>query len=159
MSDPSPGFREIFFEVYEDLPKQGPGNRACAARALGLCHELPESPAILDLGCGVGGQTLHLAELTSGSILAIDSHAPSIERPKGTVAGRELSQRIHALVADMANPALPLGNYDLIWSEGALYNIGIGNALRICHGLLRPAAISPSRMRSGARRTPRPRSW
>ncbi|MCU0564906.1 MAG: hypothetical protein MUC33_24395 [Desulfobacterales bacterium] len=27
---------------------------------------------------------------------------------------------------------------DLVWSEGALYNIGIENALRICHGLLRP---------------------
>lgn len=138
MSDPSPRFLEIFFEVYEDLPRQGPGNRACAARALGLCHELPESPAILDLGCGVGGQTLHLAELTSGSILAIDSHAPSIERLKGAVAGRALSQRIHARVADMANPALPHGSFDLIWSEGALYNIGIGNALRICRGLLRP---------------------
>jgi hypothetical protein len=53
MSDPSPRVREIFFEVYEDLPRQGPGHRACAARALGLWHELPGSPAILDLGCGL----------------------------------------------------------------------------------------------------------
>ena len=48
MSQPDPRFWEIFFEVFEDLPRQGPGNRACAAKALGLCHELRESPAVLD---------------------------------------------------------------------------------------------------------------
>jgi hypothetical protein len=50
----------------------------CAARALDLCRELPQSAAILDLGCGVGGQTLQLADLTSGTIVAIDSHAPTM---------------------------------------------------------------------------------
>ena len=138
MSEPSPRFWEIFFEVYEPLPRQGPGNRACAARALGLCRDLPPSPAVLDLGCGVGGQTLHLAELTSGSIVAIDSHAPSIERLAATVAERGLSDRVRPVVGDMAQPGLPPESFDLIWSEGALYNIGIENALRVCHGLLRP---------------------
>ena len=37
----------------------------------------------------------------------------------------------------MARPDLPTASFDLIWSEGALYNIGIADALRICHGLLR----------------------
>jgi SAM-dependent methyltransferase len=138
MNTPSPRFWEIFFEVYENLPRQGPGNRDCAARALRLCEGLPPSPAILDLGCGVGGQTLHLAELTPGSISAIDSHAPSIERLKATLAARGLSQRVLARVGDMAHPDLSPASFDLVWSEGALYNIGIPNALRICHGLLRP---------------------
>ncbi len=61
MTELSPRFREIFFEVYENLPRQGPGNRACAARALGFCRDLPDYPEILDLGCGVGGQTFQLA--------------------------------------------------------------------------------------------------
>lgn len=42
MTELGPRFREIFFQVYENLPRQGPGNRACAARALGLCRVLPE---------------------------------------------------------------------------------------------------------------------
>ncbi|WP_291320519.1 hypothetical protein [Desulfonatronospira sp.] len=46
MNEPAPRFREIFFEVYQSLPRQGPGNRASAVRALGLCRELRESPAI-----------------------------------------------------------------------------------------------------------------
>jgi len=138
MTEPGPRFWEIFFEVYEPLPRQGPGSRSCAARALGLCRELPESPAILDLGCGVGGQTLQLAELTSGSIVAIDSHAPSIERLQAAAADRGLLQRVRAVVGDMARPEQPAGSFDLVWSEGALYNVGLRNALRVCHGLLRP---------------------
>lgn len=138
MSEPTSRFWEIFFEVYERLPRQGPGNRACAARALELCLELPPSPAVLDLGCGVGGQTLHLAELTSGLITAIDRHAASIARLQETVAERGLQHRIRASVGDMARLELPPRCFDLVWSEGALYNIGVEKALQVCHGLLRP---------------------
>ena len=120
------------------MPRQGPGNLAGAARALDLCGDLPPAPAVLDLGCGVGAQTLYLAELTSGTITAIDSHAPFIERLKKTLAARGLSQRVQARVGDMAHPGQPPESFDLIWSEGALYNIGINEALRICHRLLRP---------------------
>ncbi|MDZ4700204.1 MAG: class I SAM-dependent methyltransferase [Rhodothermales bacterium] len=74
------------FDVFESLPRQGPGNRVSAEKALGLCRELPASPSILDLGCGSGGQTLHLADLSPGSILAIDSHAPGIERLQAAIA-------------------------------------------------------------------------
>ena len=138
MPELTPRFWEVFFEVYEALPRQGPGNRACAARALGLCRDLPSAPAVLDLGCGVGGQTIHLAELTFGSIVAVDSHAPSIERLGRTLAERDLAHRVQPMVGDMAHPTLVRGSFDLIWSEGALYNIGIENALRICLSLLRP---------------------
>ena len=136
----APGARvwPIFLEVYEHLPRQGPGNRACAARALSLCRGLPPAPAVLDLGCGIGGQTLQLAELTSGSVVAIDRHAPSIERLRAAVAARGLSDRIQAVVGDMACLGLPPGSFDLVWSEGALYNLGLPQALRTCHGLLRP---------------------
>lgn len=138
MNELSPRFWEIFFEVFENLPRQGPGNRACAARAVGLCSDLPEFPAILDMGCGVGAQTLQLAELTAGSIVAIDNHSPSIERLRAAIAERGLSQRVRAVVGDMADPEQPLEHFDLIWSEGALYNIGLRKALDICYGLLRP---------------------
>lgn len=138
MNESDPRFWQIFFEVFESLPRQGPGNRDCDARALRFCEGLPSAPVILDLGCGVGGQTMHLAELTTGSIVAIDSHPPSIERLRTTIAVRGLSQRVQAQVGDMAHAGLPPESFDLIWSEGALYNIGLGNALGICHGLLRP---------------------
>jgi len=139
VSHPSPRFWPIFFELYESLPRQGPGNRDCAARALALCRDLPLAPAVLDLGCGAGGQTLHLADLTSGSIVALDNHAPSIERLRATVAENGLAARIHPIVGDMAEPGLAPASFDLVWSEGSFYNIGVEEALRVCRVLLRPA--------------------
>lgn len=138
MAELNPRFWEIFLEVYENLPRQGPGNRACAAKALSLCRELRDSPSILDLGCGVGGQTLLLAELTSGSIVAMDNHAPSIERLRRAIAARGLSRRLKAMVGDIADPKQPRASFDLIWSEGALYNVGLPTALRVCYELLKP---------------------
>jgi SAM-dependent methyltransferase len=138
MADPSPRYWEIFFDVYEALPRQGPGNRASAERALGLCRDLPAAPSVLDMGCGVGGQTLHLADLTSGAIVAIDRHRPSIERLTRTIAERGLAHRVRPMLGDMARPDFPPESFDLVWSEGALYNIGIENAVGICRRLLRP---------------------
>jgi SAM-dependent methyltransferase len=133
-----PRFWDIFFEVFETLPRQGPGNRACAERALSFCRELPPEPAVLDLGCGVGGQTLQLASLTAGSIVAVDNHAPFVERLERTVAERGLSPRVRPIVGEMASLDLPPESFDLVWSEGALYFIGLEKALGLCHTLLRP---------------------
>ncbi len=138
MSEPTARFWEIFFELFESLPRQGPGNRASAEKALGLCRDLPLRPSVLDLGCGVGGQTLHLVELTRGAIVAVDNHVLSILRLQATVAERGLGDRVRPMVGDIARSGLALESFDLVWSEGALYNLGIENALRICHGLLRP---------------------
>ncbi len=131
-------FQKIFFELYESLPRQGPGNRESAERALKLCGALPPAPAILDLGCGVGAQTLYLSELTAGTIIAIDNNAPSVERLKAKIERLGLEHRLTAIEGNMANPGLPAQSFDLVWSEGALYNIGIENALRVCRELLRP---------------------
>jgi SAM-dependent methyltransferase len=139
MNIPSSRFWKIFHELYEGLPRQGPGNRANTARALALCSGLPESPAILDLGCGSGFQTLLLAELVgTGSILAVDNHAPFINRLQAAIAERRLENRVNATIGDMANLDLTPGSFDLIWSEGALYSIGLQKALQVCNGLLRP---------------------
>jgi SAM-dependent methyltransferase len=136
--EPSPRFWEIFFELYEGLPRQGPGNRTCAVKALQLCRDLPPKPAVLDLGCGVGGQTLYLADLLQDAVItAMDSHEPSIKRLRDTVADHGLTGRIQPVVGDMANPGFLQRASTLIWSEGALYNVGIEKALRLYHGTLR----------------------
>lgn len=128
----------LFFELFEALPRQGPGNEACARRAFALCRGLPETPRIVDLGCGAGAQTMHLAAMSPGHITAIDAHGPAIETLRTRALHAGVADRIDARVGDMAEPGLPAASFDLVWSEGALYNLGLARALPICAGLLRP---------------------
>jgi SAM-dependent methyltransferase len=137
MSSPTNLFWQLFCEVFESLPRQGPGNRASTLKALALCKELPADAAVLDLGCGTGAQTLCLAEALAGSVIAVDNHAPSIARLQSLAQARGLDRRIQTIAGDMAGLELPEESVDLIWSEGALYNIGIDKALQLCRRLLR----------------------
>ena len=93
---------------------------------------------MLDLGCGTGAQTLHLAELTSGPVLAVDLHAPFVARLNAEIDRRGLAPRVRAQAGDMAGFEPATARFDLVWSEGALYSIGLARALRVCHDRLRP---------------------
>lgn len=134
-----PLVRKVFFDVYERLPRGGPGDRGSVARVLGLVGELPARPRVLDIGCGPGAQTLHLAALLPAArIVAVDNHPPFVARVAERVAAAGLAARVRAEVGDMA--ALPFadGSFDLLWSEGAAYMMGVTNALRAWRGLVPP---------------------
>lgn len=60
-------------------------------------------------------------------------HAPSTERLRAAVISRGLEQRVTPVVGDMADLDQSPASFDLIWSEGALYNTGIEKALGLCH--------------------------
>lgn len=128
----------MFVEVFTSLPRQGPGSRENTARALAACEGLPPTPRVLDLGAGSGAQTLDLADLTDGTIVAVDAFAPLVERLRSEVEARGLSGRVRPMVGDMGALDLEPGSFDLIWSEGALYSIGLDTALPVCRSLLRP---------------------
>ena len=122
--------QEAFFAVHNGLPREGPGNRESTRRALELVGELPARPRVLDLGCGPGLQTLHLAELLpSATIEAIDLHGPFIEHLRGEIERLGLGDRMHAQQANMASPPFEKGSFDLLWCEGAAYILGFEKAL------------------------------
>ncbi len=137
MSESSSRFWEIFLSVFETLPRQGPGDRASTSQALAMCKELPQNSKILDLGSGAGAQTMTLLEITDGTIVAVDTHAPFIDMIHAKAEAQGAESRVTALSADMADLKFEPQTFDLIWSEGALYNVGIPKALEICHPLLR----------------------
>jgi SAM-dependent methyltransferase len=129
----------VFFQVYSDLPRQGPGSEASTRRALSLLGELPEEPGILDLGCGPGAQTLALARsLPKARITAVDLHQRYLDELSARAAASGLSNRIGTRCASMDALDFPAGSFDLIWCEGAIYLVGVERALKLWRPLLRP---------------------
>jgi SAM-dependent methyltransferase len=134
-----PEVRRLFFELHSGLPREGPGSRACTARALAVAGALPPAARVLDIACGPGMQTMDLADLLPGApIVALDTHAPFLAEVDRRAAARAVGARIATVCADMAAIPFPDAGFDLIWCEGATYLIGLENALRQWRPLLRP---------------------
>lgn len=129
---------ELYYEIFESLPRQGPGDEKSAEKAFRKLTGLPGCPEILDVGCGTGKQTIALAKLTTGRITALDNYAPFIGILKNKIRQTDYADRIHCIVGDMASMDFEGGTFDLIWSEGAAYIMGFKNALETWKPLLRP---------------------
>lgn len=128
---------DVFFRVHEGLPRQGPGNKACTARAMSLIPSLPATPRVLDLACGSGMQTLHLAELLpTAFIIGVESHQPFVEEARRRIVAAAISERVDCLPGDMGDLDMPPESIDLIWCEGAAYIIGVERALSLWKPLL-----------------------
>ena len=128
----------FFLQFHHGIPRQGPGTHEATTRAFRRIEALlPPSPAVLDVGCGSGGQTLTLAELTPGTILAIDLDPVLIEQLRRSLADRGIQDRVTAQVGDMKALGLPPASFDLVWSEGALFVLGFERGLRTLRPLLR----------------------
>ncbi len=65
---------EYFYELFESLPRCGPGDNKSTRRAYHVLKDVPQQPCILDIGCGPGVQTLELARVSNGRIVALDNH-------------------------------------------------------------------------------------
>jgi SAM-dependent methyltransferase len=129
---------KIFYEIFEALPRQGPGDDLSTQKAFQKLSELPEHPEILDVGCGAGKQTIVLAKLTSGNITALDNHPPFIEALKRNLSQAGYPDRVKCVVGDMAAMDFKEASFDLIWSEGSVFIMGFAKGLAYWKKFLRP---------------------
>ena len=70
---------QYFYELFCGLPRGGPGDNKSTRKAFGYLKNLPTEPLILDIGCGHGIQTLELAKISKGKIIAIDNYQPFLD--------------------------------------------------------------------------------
>jgi ubiquinone/menaquinone biosynthesis C-methylase UbiE len=128
----------VVFDVQRGLPRQGIGSDATTRQALALCAGLPATPDILDIGCGPGMQTVALALALRGRITAVDLNEEYLRelRARAEVAG--VLDRVEVVVGDMRDLRFAPSSFDLLWSEGAAYVMGVGEALAAWRRLLGP---------------------
>ena len=129
---------DVFMDVHRGLPRQGPGCADSTLQALSLCTGLPERPAVLDVGCGPGAQTLTLAGALGGRITAVDVYREYLDQLQESAAAAGIDERIAPVVADMHSLPFPRDSFDLIWAEGAAYIMGFDNALTVWKRFLKP---------------------
>lgn len=133
MSNENKSIHEFDFnlicEYFSSIERQGPGSPEVTIKALSFIDNLTENSRIADIGCGTGGQTMTLAQNTKGNITGVDLFQNFVDIFNSNTTKLDLHGRVKAIVGSMDNLPFRDEEFDLIWSEGAIYNIGFERGL------------------------------
>lgn len=142
MSDENKSIHEFDFdlicEYFSSMERQGPGSPEMTLRALSFIDNLSAGSRIADLGCGTGGQTMILAQNIPAKITGIDLFPVFIDLFNAAAQRLNVNDRVKSVVGSMDDLPFAEGEIDLIWSEGAIYNIGFEKGLTYWRKFLKP---------------------
>ncbi|WP_228016435.1 class I SAM-dependent methyltransferase [Leptolyngbya ectocarpi] len=124
------------------LDRKGPGDSDFSRNILSTLSNVPHKPRIADLGCGNGASALLLAQYYQSPVRAVDSSSTFIEELKIRAKQAGLQHLIIPIHGDMAKLDWAVDSIDLLWSEGAAYNLGFEQALKIWRPLLVSSGIA-----------------
>lgn len=145
MSEETKSIHEFDFglicEYFSSIERQGPGSPEVTIKALSFIDHLTPASRIADIGCGSGGQTMVMARHAPGHITGIDLFPAFIELFNSNARKLNLQERVTGKVGSMEKLAFEAEELDLIWSEGAIYNIGFERGLNEWRGFLKPGGF------------------
>ncbi|NMO09076.1 class I SAM-dependent methyltransferase [Methanobacterium subterraneum] len=119
----------IIYDYFQNTERQGPGSPEITLKALSFIDGLTAESKIADIGCGTGGQTMVLAQNTASEIIGVDLFPEFIQQFNQNAQNLNLQERVKGVTGDMKDLPFKEGELDLIWSEGAIYNIGFERGL------------------------------
>jgi ubiquinone/menaquinone biosynthesis C-methylase UbiE len=128
---------KYFYELFCSLPRDGPGDDKYTRKAFSYLKNLPDEPLILDIGCGHGMQTIELAKISKGKIIALDNYQSFLDILLKKAKEEGLDKSIIPKNQSMLEMDFKNNSFDIIWSEGALYFMGFQNGLNKCYHLLK----------------------
>jgi len=133
---------QLLIDLHKDAERQGPGGNPETKLALDLLEIDKTAPLkIADIGCGTGASTLVLAEQLDAQITAVDFLPDFLEVLETRAKQKELSEKISTLCCSMENLPFNDAEFDVIWSEGAIYNIGFEKGIKDWHRYLKPGGL------------------
>ena len=114
--------------LFADMDKLGPGHDAGTVYVL---RSLPKHrfDVVVDAGCGAGRQTMVLANELGTPIQAVDSYEPFLKQLQRRAGKKGVAHLVRTHCMDMKDIPTVFPAIDLLWAEGAAYNIGFANAL------------------------------
>lgn len=128
---------EFFFKIHNGDFRGGPGSDISTERAYNSAREfLGENINVLDIGAGSGFQTRVLKKLVDGKITALDTAEIYLTKIK-----RETGVETLNCSMDNLEKYFSHASFDLIWSEGAVYIMGLANGLKHWKPFLKQGGI------------------
>jgi SAM-dependent methyltransferase len=123
--------------LFADMDKLSPGDDSLSLYVL---RSLPQHRfgVVVDAGCGVGRQTMVLARELRTPIHAVDSYEPFLNRLERRAKEKGLAHLVQMHCMDMKDIPSVFPTIDLLWAEGAAYNIGFANALTTWAKAIKP---------------------
>ncbi len=129
-------------ELHRGLERQGPGDAEFTKEIIETIPGLPTSPRIADIGCGAGAGTLILAKKYHSRVKAVDFSRNFLDELMQRAKQEGLEDLVEPIECDMANLDWETGTIDLLWSEGAAYNITFEGALKAWRPLIADNGIA-----------------
>jgi SAM-dependent methyltransferase len=133
---------QLLVDLHRSASRQGPGSDAATMKALNLAGlDRSRTLNIADIGCGTGASAFVLAKALDAEITAVDFLPEFLEELQFRAEDHDLAQRITPLQASMT--ALPFAEeeFDVIWSEGAIYNMGFEAGVSAWQRFLKPNGV------------------
>lgn len=116
---------KLLIDLHKQGQRQGPGGDAETEQALNLAMVDRAAPLkVADIGCGTGASALLLARLLNARITAVDFLEDFLDVLNERAESMGVADRISTLACSMNNLPFADEEFDVIWSEGAIYNIG-----------------------------------
>ncbi len=122
---------ELIIDLHKNSERQEPGSKKDTLKALDFL-DLPSDQKlkVADIGCGSGGRTITLAKNLNGQITAVDLFPEFLTELNEKSQKLGLMDKIVTLEKSMEDLPFKNGEFDIIWSEGAIYNIGFEIGLK-----------------------------
>lgn len=128
-------YMKDFMKIFQALERWSPGSEYDTQHALSLIPK--ELSSILEIGCGKGLATNVLAEFSQAKITAVDNEQTALDKLITRFEEKNLSSQLEPCCANMDNLPFSSESFDLIWSEGSAYIIGIEKALALWKPILK----------------------
>lgn len=133
---------QLLIDLHKSADRQGPGGDEETEKAFSLAGIDRAAPLkIADIGCGTGASTLLLARLLNARITAVDFLHDFLEVLESRAESQGLSEKIIPLCCSMDKLPFEDGEFDVIWSEGAIYNIGFEQGVTDWNRYLKPGGM------------------
>ncbi len=130
---------QLLIDLHKSHVRQGPGSDDATQKALTLAGlDRSRHLKIADIGCGTGASTILLAKELNAHITAVDFLPDFLDELQNRAKDHGVAEKITSLNCSM--DALPFADeeFDVIWSEGAIYNMGFESGVSAWSRFLKP---------------------